>query len=60
MNNQIKSNDGQTLVEFILLFAITMAISYTMLDLINGNIADLWKEYIQIITNEKPGSFDFN
>ena len=60
MNNQLNKNDGQTLVEFVLLFAITMLISYTMLDLVNSNIADVWKKYVEIITGPTPDNFDFN
>mgnify|MGYP001361768361 CR=1 FL=1 len=60
MNKQITKNNGQTLVEFILLFAITMLISYTMLDLVNNNIADVWKNYIEVITGPSPDKFDFN
>jgi len=59
MKNQNKSNNGQTLVEFIMLFAITMLISYVFLDLINTNTADIWKEYIQKITGPSSESFDF-
>ena len=53
-------SEGQTLVEFIMLFAITMLISYVFLDLINSNIADIWKKYIEIITGPNPDNFKFN
>ena len=60
MKNQLKLSKGQTLVEFILLFSITIFISYVLLDLINGNIADIWKKYIEIITGPNPDQFEFN
>lgn len=53
-------NEGQTLVEFIMLFAITMLISYVFLDLINSNIADIWQKYIEVITGPNPDNFKFN
>ena len=60
MNNQSNKKSGQTLVEFIMLFAITMLISYSMLDAINSNIADIWKQYVEIITGPSPDNFEFN
>lgn len=59
MKNQIRSNKGQTLVEFIMLFAITMLISYVFLDIINTNTAEIWKQYIKIITGPVNESFNF-
>ena len=56
---QIKNENGQTLVEFILLFVITLLISYVFLALINNNIADIWKQYIEIITGPNPDNFNF-
>jgi len=60
MKNEFQKENGQTLVEFILLFSITMLISYVFLDLVNSNIADLWKTYIQIIIGPKAEPFEFN
>lgn len=60
MNNQNKKQQGQTLVEFILLFSITLLLSYVFLDLVNSNIADIWKTYVEIITGPNPDKFEFN
>lgn len=60
MKENKKNNKGQTLVEFVMLFAITIFISYLFLDLINSNIADIWKNYIKTIVGPNPESFDFN
>lgn len=57
---QNKKQQGQTLVEFILLFSITLLLSYVFLDLVNSNIADIWKTYVEIITGPNPDKFEFN
>ena len=59
MKEQRSEQSGQTLVEFIMLFAVTMLISYVFLDLINSNIAEIWKGYIETITGPNPDKFDF-
>ena len=60
MIDKKEDESGQTLVEFVLLFVVTIMISYVFLDTINSNIADIWKNYIEIIVGPNPDNFDFN
>lgn len=50
----LKSQRGQSLLEFILLFAVIVSLSLVVVKGINGNLAEYWREMAQIILQD-PG-----
>ncbi len=48
----INNENGQTMIEFILLFVIIVMISMTFLTSINSNIADYWLGMVMIIVDD--------
>lgn len=52
-NKKGKDQSGQTLVEFILLLAAIVIISFTFLNVLNTNIKDRWERIANIILDDK-------
>lgn len=46
-----RSEDGQTLIEFILLMLVLVMLSYTMLKGINYAVSERWKALVGIVAN---------
>lgn len=52
----IKSQKGQTLVEFVLLLAVISLISYGFVSIMNRNIGAYWEHSVNLIVNDGPES----
>lgn len=48
----VKNQKGQTLIEFLLLLVSIVAIAFTFMRLINGNLAEQWTEMSQVILED--------
>lgn len=53
-----KNQDGQTLVEFILLLAGITMISFSFMRLVNSNIADRWQAMAQMVLDDKSQTLE--
>lgn len=49
----LKDQSGQTLVEFILLLAAIVIISFSFLSILNSNISERWAKVANIILDDK-------
>lgn len=54
-SNKIK---GQVFVEFLLFFFIIITISFTLLQGINGAVAERWKALVIVISNPTESSIE--
>ena len=52
-NNTAKDQSGQTLVEFILLMAAIVIISFSFISIINSNISERWVKIANLILDDK-------
>lgn len=50
--NLVKNQRGQSLLEFILLFAIIVSFSLIVVKGINGGLAEYWRDMAQIILQD--------
>ena len=57
--NVFSDESGQTFLEFILLFMVVLMFSYLVLRGINTNMADRWKQTIQIIADPTDTAIEF-
>lgn len=53
-----KNEDGQTLVEFILLLAGITMISFSFMRLVNSNIAERWQAMAQMVLDDKSQTLE--
>ena len=59
MQKNKKNQQGQSLVEFVLLFLVTVSVSFAFLAIVNGNVADIWKNIITKVVTPSPDSIEF-
>ena len=50
---KIKNQEGQTLIEFVLLLASITIISFGFMRMINSNIASRWEAMANVILDDK-------
>ncbi len=43
---------GQTFIEFMLLLIVVIGISYTISNIVNGNIAELWEYFANLVIDD--------
>lgn len=55
-DNIITNNDGQSVVEFILLLAVLLSISIIVLKGFNSSVATRWLDLVTIITAPNDGN----
>ncbi len=48
----LKDQKGQTLIEFLLLLVSIVAIAFTFMRLINGNLGEQWTNMSQVILED--------
>ncbi len=48
------SNNGQVFMEFILLLAVLVVLSYGLLRGINGGISERWRAIVGIVSSPNP------
>lgn len=53
LENTLKNQKGQTLVEFVLLLAGIVIISFTFLSQVNTRIADRWQKMVEIVVDDE-------
>ena len=59
-NNQSNKNQrGQSLVEFVLLFLVTVTVSFALLAFVNNHVADVWKAMVTTIVGPTSESIEF-
>jgi len=46
------NQDGQSLVEFILLLLVIVTLSFAFIRVANGNLANYWKAYVRLIVDD--------
>jgi hypothetical protein len=51
-NNLIQNENGQSIVEFVLLLVVVMTLSLVFLKFVNINLADQWKLFVTIIVDD--------
>lgn len=57
--NSTKNEEGQTLIEFVLLLVVMMILSFTMLKGINTAVADRWIALIKVVSWPTSTGIDF-
>lgn len=50
--DNVKSQDGQSFVEFILLLAVIVMLSYGFLKVVNTGVASFWKNAVELIVDD--------
>ena len=55
----LNNNKGQSLVEFVLLFALVFFISRFFLISASKGIEKEWRKAVRLITGPKPGNIEF-
>ena len=58
-NDEILDESGQTFLEFVLLLATMVLLSFTLMNGFNKGISELWKSYIQAIANPTDTNIDY-
>lgn len=56
----LKRQQGQSIVEFVLLLLVVTSISYAFVGIVNRNIAIYWEYSVNLIINDKPGEKTVN
>lgn len=51
--NNLKNQDGQSFVEFVLLMAVIVMLSLGFLKVVNTGVASFWKNSVRIIVDDK-------
>jgi len=51
-NFELKDQKGQTLIEFLLLLVSLVAIAFTFMRVVNGNLAEQWTGMSQVILED--------
>ena len=59
LNNIVNNDEGQSIVEFILLLAVLLSISIIVLKGFNASIATRWLDLVTIITAPNDGNINF-
>lgn len=52
VNETLHKQDGQSLVEFILLLLVIVTLSFGFIRVANGNLADYWRAYVRLIVDD--------
>jgi len=48
----VHNQDGQSLVEFILLLLVIVTLSFAFIRVSNGNLAEYWRAYVRLIVDD--------
>jgi hypothetical protein len=51
-SNLTLNEDGQSIVEFVLLLVVVMTLSLVFLKFVNINLATQWKQFVTIIVDD--------
>jgi Flp pilus assembly pilin Flp len=52
----VKSERGQSIVEFVLLLAVITGLSYGFVAMMNNNLAKYWQYAANLVVDDKPGT----
>ena len=60
-NESVHNQDGQSLVEFVLLLLVIVTLSFGFIRVANGNLGEYWKAYVRLIVDDpsQNASIDF-
>ncbi len=47
-----QNQDGQSLVEFILLLLVIVTLSFGFIRVANGNLSEYWRAYVRLIVDD--------